>query len=223
MAKELPILFTVEMVKAIREGRKTVTRRVIKIENPGFYKDATLLTDGAYRFNGYGTADFKFLKPRYNVGDLLWVKEGWRCTGGGTLRNIIYRADGDTPISFCGIDDGREPMLHVPEPYWAEWDRLVYETDLGCDWRNPLFMPKWVAWSWLEVVSVRPERLQDITDEDAIREGFKITGCDGRSHGHQWNEIFRPVWDSINAKRGYPWASNPWVWRIEFKGINRKP
>ena len=222
MSKEKPILFTAEMVKAIREGRKTVTRRVINPQ-PEVFDNA-------------GYPDYVCLKHRYQVGDLLWVKEGWRCTGGGTERNIIYRADGDTPISFCGIDDGRKSILHVAEPYWAEWDRLVYKTDKSSDWRSSRFMPKWVARTWLEVVSVRPERVQDITEEDAKLEG--IRGYSAHGGGTHFNpvmiypafpekgggfstakEAFECLWDSINAKRGYSWESNPFVWRIEFKEL----
>jgi len=223
---EKPILFTAEMIRAIYAGRKTVTRRVNTIENPGYYKDATLLTDGTYRFNGYGIADFKFYKPRYQVADLLWVKETY-CHGiewddckpsevdplcGGS--DICYFADGGRPTEGWGKK------------------------------RSPLFMPKWAARLWLEVVSVRPERLQDITEEDAKLEG--IRGYSAHGGGTHFNpvmiypafpekgggfstaiEAFECLWDSINAKRGYPWESNPWVWRIEFKEypsiINRKP
>ena len=192
MDRELPISFTAVMIKARREGRKTVTRRVIKPQ-PEVFDNA-------------GYPDYVCLKHRYQVGDLLWVKETWGITRlegiGGTLEypNILYRADSSTRL-----------VLNQPKV----WEYCVPKENFK--WRSSRFMPKWVARTWLEVVSVRPERLQDITEEDAIREGFKITGSDGRSHGHQWNEIFRPVWDSINAKRGYPWVSNPWVWRIEFK------
>ena len=208
MAKELPILFTVEMVKAIRKGRKTVTRRVIKpqpevFDNAGF-PDYTCLKDS---------------KKKWEKGDLLWVREGWRCTGGGTERNIIYRADGDTPMSLCGIDDGRKSILHVAEPYWAEWDRLVYETDKGCNWRSPLFMPKWVARTWLEVVSVRPERLQDISISEIRKEGVVDVRDTQNTILKTYHECWIALWDSINAKRGYSWESNPWIWRIEFKEL----
>ena len=222
MANELPIGFTAKMIRAIREGRKTATRRVIKIENPEFYRDVTLLSDGTYRFNGYGTADFKLIKPRYQVGDLLWVKEGWRCTGGGSERNIIYKADGDTPMSFCGVDDARKSILRVAEPYWAEWDRLVYETDKGCNWRSPRFMPKWVARTWLEVVSVRAEQLQDISHEDCYAEGIESQFSTNYKNRENipimpLRSRFKRLWDSIYAKRGYSWESNPWVWVYEFK------
>jgi len=209
MAKELPISFTTEMNKAILAKHKTVFRWVIKIENPGFYRYATLLSDGTYKFDGYGTADFKFHKPRYQVGDKLWVKESY-CHGiewddcksskvdplcGGN--DIWYLADGPRPTEGWG------------------------KTRLG------MFMPKWAARTWLEVVSVRPERLQDITEEDCWKEGIdkheaeklpyinKLgVGCATATYSNQW--------DSINAKRGYPWEGNWWVFRYEFKEAKRQ-
>ena len=200
MGKEKPISFTAAMIKACREGRKTVTRRVIKIENPGFYRDATLLTDGAYRFNGYGTADFKFLKPRYNVGDLLWVKETWAYYP--DENHVIYKAREGIELEQQGID------LR------------------GC-WKSSRFMFKKFARTWLEVVSVRPERVQDITAEDTIREGIEISTAHGEPAYYLYDErlhytpdpreSFQTLWDSVNDKRGYSWESNPFVWRIEFK------
>jgi len=213
MAKELPILFTAVMIKARREGRKSVTRRVIKRQ------DIFRGSDGIAYWGDFGTYHLvKETDAHYQVGDLLWVKEGWRCTGGGTERNIIYRADGDTPISFCGIDDGRKSILHVAEPYWAEWDRLVYKTDKSSDWRSSRFMPKWVARTWLEVVSVRPERVQDITLLEICKEGLTKSIYDFKPVQSGF-EAWISLWDSINAKRGYSWESNPWIWRIEFKEL----
>jgi len=232
--RELPILFPAEMIQAIHAGRKTVTRWVMKPQPPeslinkitrwenqprgwfGFQGDKEL-----WPYRGFGQTQDPVVKPKYQVCDLLWVKEGWRCTGGGSERNIIYKADGDTAMSFCGIDDGRESILHVPEDYWAEWDRLVYKTRKSCEWRSPLFMPKWAVRTWLEVISVRPERLQDITEEDCIREGIELDDNDIIA-AHAKGKLpalyaFIKLWDSINAKRGYSWDSNPWVWRIEFK------
>ncbi|GAG51143.1 unnamed protein product, partial [marine sediment metagenome] len=106
--------------------------------------------------------------PYGTVGDLLWVREGWRCTGGGDLRNIIYRAEGDSAMSFCGVEDGRVGILHVPEPHWAEWDRLVYKTNRSCNWRSPIHMPKWATRIWLEITGIRVERVQEISDADVL-------------------------------------------------------
>ncbi len=156
----------------------------------------------------------------WKVGDTLWVRETWRCTGGGDLRNIIYRAEGDSALSFCGIDDGRMEILHVPEPHWVEWDRLVYKTNRGCDWRSPIHMFKWAARIFLEITNIRVERVQDIMGADCVREGCPLLHPTDRykaaDEAHEW---FQKLWDPINAKRGYDWDKNPFVWVIGFKLI----
>ena len=204
MAKELPILFTVEMVKAIREGRKSVTRRVIKLpyrapplrwEYDGISGDehAFVLTNGTTNY------DYHFVKPRYNVGDLLWVKETWAYYP--DENHVVYKAREGIELEQQGID------LR------------------GC-WKSSRFMFKKFARTWLEVVSVRPERLRDMAFNDIRREGLECPehDFDGGfccSPCKSLAKAFIYLWDSINAKRGYSWESNPWVWRIEFKEYSR--
>jgi len=217
MSKEKPISFTAAMIKARREGRKSVTRRVIKLpyrapplrwEYDGISGDehAFVLTNGTTNY------DYHFVKPRYNVGDLLWVKESWGITRlegiGGTLEypNILYRADSSTRL-----------VLNQPKV----WEYCVPKENFK--WRSPRFMPKWVARDWSKVLSVRPEHVQDITEEDAIREGINLKTSIGTGlldHGSSYSQ-FQQLWDSINANRGYSWVSNPFVWRIEFKEYSR--
>ena len=165
MAKEKPIICNADEVKAILDGRQNVIRRVIKniVQMPDHLTGKGVV-DCVKDWDG-GPSRLDMMETGtecapYKVGDLLWVKEGWRCTGGGTDRNIIYKAEGDTALSFCGIDDGRKSILHVPEPYWAQWDKLVYETRKSCEWRSARSMPKWAARTWLEVLDVRAERRQ---------------------------------------------------------------
>ena len=165
MAKELPILFTAEMVRAKREGRKSVFRRVCKIDNPGFYRDAILVANGAYRFNGYGTADFKFLKPRYQVGDHLWVRETWWDLGwmenGEWNGRLEAHTVGPRYCADCP-DPYKEGIGGVIQPERIPWRKTHF---LCSTWRKrpSIHMPKWAARKWLEVVSVRPEQLQDMT------------------------------------------------------------
>ena len=211
MAKELPIIICTDLIPATMAGRKTVTRRVIRPQ-PEVFDNA-------------GYPDYADLKPRYKKGDLLWVREGWRCTGGGTDRNIIYRSDGDTAISYCGIDDGRKSLLQTPKEYWDKWDYYVYESPIGCNWRPSIHMSKWMARTWLEVLDARAERLQEITPADCELEGLKLTTHPNLICGKYRRILgdFKDLWYSLNAKRGYPWESNPWVWRYEFKLINHAP
>ncbi len=171
--KERPILFSGPMVRAILEGRKTQTRRVIK--------NRTV--------------------PPYQVGNLLWVREAWQdwCPlwrgqwcGHGTQEgmaqehSVVYRAD-----NF--IRNGSVEMVKSMPPK---------------KWRPSIFMPRWASRLTLEVVSIRSERLQDITEEDAEAEGADCLGLGG----------FASLWDSINGKK-HPWASNCWVWVIGFKRV----
>lgn len=87
----------------------------------------------------------------------------------------------------------------------------------GCPWRPSIFMPRWASRITLEIVSVRVERLNDISEEDAMAEG--VTRPPYYSAAPHYQIWFRNLWDSINAKRGYSWDSNPWVWVIEFKRV----
>lgn len=211
---EKPIIFKGDMVRAILDGRKTQTRRIAKL--PAEWHKGR----GAFKNNPHGDEEFvihgdcgtkTMYCPRGRVGDRLWVREDWRCTGGGTDRNIIYRADGDSTMSYCGVDDGRTGILHVPEEHWAEWDRLVYKTNRGCNWRLPTHMPKWAARIWLEVTGVRVERVQDTIHGDMRKEGVKGILTGPGTQDCSYEKAFMKLWE---------WDKNPWVWVVEFKVIN---
>lgn len=242
--REIGILYTEPNIRAIAEKRKGQTRRTSGLEEVNKEPDN-------WTFLGWsdkGEALFQFqvkAKLRYRVGDVLYVKEAWRCTGGGSERNIIYKLDGDSAMSFCGVNDGRTSILKVPEEHWVEWDRLVYETDLGCNWRSPLYMPKWAARPELKrrVTEVRVQRVQDISEEDAIAEGMDC-GCVDCTP----KKDFQKLWDSINSRpkpirqkgvithyvsypwddihetrehRGKPWhvCGNPWAFCYSFEEL----
>lgn len=175
-----PILFSGAMVRAILEGRKTMTRRVCI---PRF-DDRTPCehygpqgTDFMARHCEHGSEGQRC--PHGLPGDRLWVRETFaRCACGKQECTALYfRADG--PV----VNDGAQRYA----------------------WRPSIFMPRWASRITLELTAVRVERLQDMTDADAIAEGLE--GCAN----------FRELWDSLNAKRGYSWAKNPWVWVLSFK------
>lgn len=181
--KEHPIIFNTEMVKAILEGRKTQTRRVIKGKRASLYFRNEL--------KDYLVEDY----PYGQIGDRLWVKETF---------NVI-----ETIIS--------------PQP---RPDRIIYKASPetyqgyhGIHWQPSIFMPKKYARIWLEIMSVRVERLQEMSYEDAKAEGFRYyidefqPGC---SYLVEARERFGDYWDSFNAKKGYAWETNPWVWAIDF-------
>ena len=162
MAKEKSIICSADEVKAILEGRQNVIRRVIKLENPGFYRDTTLLSDCTYQFNGHGTADFKFHKPCYQKGDLLWVRENWwdlgnmengKWQGRHEYHTVKPRYVATCPDPFAlGIGGVFQPS-NIP---------LRQTVLLNSTWRKrpSTHMPKWAARLWLEVLDVWPERRQ---------------------------------------------------------------
>lgn len=191
-----PILFSGPMVRAILEGRKTQTRRLTNWERA---VEERALTVMAERFAA-GEANARC--PYGVPGDRLWVRETWMTD---------YESD---------------RLLKKPQfvRYRATDDRA--STD-GMGWRPSIFMPRWACRLVLEVTAVRVERLQEIGETDAKAEGVEFQD-DAKEIGRGWYShdrsclfdtaaiAYRDLWDSLNAKRA-PWASNPWVWVIEFR------
>lgn len=199
-----PILFSTEMVQAILEGRKTVTRRVIKEKLVDEWCNSVMPRD-MFCKRSYEKDCFAARAP-YKVGDILWVRETWApcATIDSFLTNtdlFVYRAD----------------WLTAAEPP---------------RWRPSIHMPKKAARLFLKVAGVKAERLQDITDTQAILEGFEGVVCDHGMRGVYacedcmntgWLEPptvdFMHTWEKLNAKRGYGWDTNPWVWIVEFEKL----
>jgi len=191
--KEKPILFNGEMVRAILDGRKAQTRRVIKPqpvlvgsswewEPKGKIVYASCWADGGIpaRLMPYGAP--------YQVGQKLWVRETWvqvEAPLGNPIHKVVYRAD-------CRDSSGA---------YWSS----IAEDPANVKWRPSIFMPKWATRLWLEVTGVRAERVQDISEDDAEAEG-----SDSVLH-------FSSIWDTINQARGLGWAVNPWCWCVSFR------
>lgn len=256
--KERPILFSAPMVKAILEGRKTQTRRIMKPQPDHLqvydFKGKRLY-DGENRlwcWNGHVSEDLQsieaFLRDRcpYGVsGDHLWVRETWTLIPNdmrGRDLSVAYRAGGESKV-------------HKGEDvYGAPGSALVHMT-IGCDlaeydngnwgvWRPSIHMPRLASRLTLEVVSVKVERLQDITEDDAKAEGVhqrarkpglkpKDGPCSecGRSyHEHPGGSCYRTgfhnltfkgayahLWNEINGKGS--WDANPWVWVVEFRPL----
>lgn len=204
--KEKPILFSGEMVRAILEGRKTQTRRIVKftkwmhsgeifhaIEAMNLSSNKCIIKRGVCD----GITD-KWNYPYGAAGDRLWVRETW--------------------CAEPEYDMVKPSDIPLDSPIWY---RAQADDDLS-KWRPSIFMPRWASRITLEITNIRVERLQDISKSDAISEGVKP--CDDESH----HEIpfgcvcevdrFKSLWDSINADRA-PWESNPWVFVIEFKKL----
>ncbi len=198
-----PILFKTEMVKAILDGRKTQTRRIIKPQ-PEKDPDGTKYNKSGYwcAIPGVGAMTpvhyLKSLCPYGKVGDTLYVRETWARASEQRVRPpraIVYRAD----WAKMFYDAGRN---------WA-----LCEYDIK--WRSSIHMPKACARLFLEITDIRVERVRDISVEDCLCEG---TGYEnGEFYDNGYIDAFKTLWDSINKKRGFGWEVNPFVWVVEFK------
>ena len=214
--KEHPIVMCSESVIATYAGRKTMTRRVMRLPEYDMPPDGFMLIDAApdmepgwyaWRFDsGSGKVPFgpPIKCPHGQPGDLLWVRETW---------GIHHDYE---PVFDAG---GRDRHKHARQLGFAGYKA---EIGGGCipilihHWRSPRFMPKAFARLWLRLVEVRPERLQDIGELDCYSEGRSIgLECDPVSRpGAAW---YADYWDRLNAKRGYAWETNPSVWALSYE------
>ena len=221
-----PILFSAPMVRAILADRKTQTRRVMRTNHVGYR--SFLRWDGRPHTRAMmACSNGDPGRPESSVfcednrigvpGDRLWVRETWRYhdwTEDG-LPWIAYRADDSAALCEDVTADWADRVCDV----WATLsDPDNYQIDGAArdrKWRSPLFLPRWASRLTLRVTSVRVERLQAITEEDAIAEGVAVDPA-ALASGATHRQAFADLWDSLNGKRA-PWASDPWVWRIEFR------
>ena len=201
-----PILFNTEMVRAILDGQKTCTRRVVKTRRKdacGFY--VTRYSDGSFAgVYEYDEDERMFenqLIPPYKPGDVLYVRETW-----------------------CGLPVNEAGHFRGHPIYYYKADGDLRPEGWRGAWRPSIHMPKEAARIWLKVTDVRVERLQDITDDGAKDEGANWEN--GQNVGWEEKmkrtatERFAEIWDSTIKKSDldrYGWAANPWVWVIEFE------
>lgn len=213
--RELGILFKPEMHLAIREGRKTQTRRIIK-QAIGAEDVWGGEKDGLWSVHRFGDPCHSQIKPRYRVGDLLYVKEAFASPSKYIVAYKLgaqcgaWMGDGNSGRIWChhGLiiesPDYREACKS--RKYVDTYDLAKYggvprgefPYRYGCyGWKSPLHMPKWAARTWLEVTGVRAERLQDISEADAIAEGVAplFTAKERAS---------RPEYD-VDGYRNYLW------------------
>lgn len=188
-----PILFNIEMVRAIMEGRKTVTRRVVKPQPPA--TSVVRKRSCAWEWSFWADCDMGHLmQPPCQPGDILWVRETW-CKADG---HYMYRA-------FPGI--GMEP---------EKQDAAMRE--MGLKWRPSIHMPREAARLFLRVTDVRVERLQDINldppgpKNQVVREGLRYLS----DFIAVWDRTIKPA--DLHL---YGWEANPWVWVIEFERISK--
>lgn len=209
--KTRPILFSGEMVRAILDGGKTQTRRTrswgLPLWNSNHWTLPTTPKHDSFMSALDGTDGEVFCRdmavaycPYGKPGERLWVRETW--TDEVAEENILYRADGE-------IDYGKGGR--------GKWSPR---------WKPSIFMPRKHARIFLEIVNVRVERLQEISEQEAKAEGVEpefaneeyMQAHGGALTGAQYRYGFHKLWGEINGKRA-PWSSNPWVWVVEFKRL----
>ena len=237
---ELPILFSTPMVQAILDERKNVTRRVIKPQPNSILADHISREPIAFWVNGD-----KWVKPPYQPGDKLWVRETWFC-------------DECDPDCAGRENEDECPFNHVGNYCYGYKAQYTTGWHKNIKWRPSIFMPKEAARIWLEVVNVRVERVQDITAQQALKEGIDHdegndenlcnycpveesrrgvrnyggepqfcvdTGaCEiaQRAFEDDCIDYFAELWNSTIKKEDLPlcgWDANPYVWVIEFKKV----
>lgn len=201
-----PILFGTEMVRAILDGRKTQTRVVIKIPYPHTKyceQQSISIFSGAVGCKNCGCYHWDdSIKQQYQVGDILYVKEEMRIDYD---LDVWYVADDEYVEAF--IDDGTKPYPELDaEKYEEEYIGTVLAED----------MPKEAARIFLRVKNVRVERLQDISEEDCLKEGMPIEEK-GMDVFLLW---WMPLWNST-AKEKYKWEDNPYVFVYEFEKVEK--
>lgn len=221
---EKPILFSGSMVRAILEGRKTQTRRVL-LPQPG---ERTVKVEPrrgtrhkliAFIWRS-GAVELTPYRWKYDVGHRLWVRETW-----------LYADHCPPPDTYAPSDIHYRASATEADLEWL--------SEEGFKWRPSIFMPRWASRITLEITGVKVERLQEISEEDAIAEGagwldFGLNNYSQRQPGWTFAQsgdirpsdcflsaknAFANGWNKLNSKRGYSFESSPYVWAITFKRL----
>lgn len=213
---EHPIIYQTDMIRAYLDDKKSMTRRVIKgIDN----KCDELVNTGNnnWQMRWAKNNRLPLLEicnihcPYGQVGDKLWVRENyaeWQGTS-ECIKNY------DMPE-----EEAKDYIIYKATS--KDWSGLIKDKHNGHPWdiRPSIHMPRWASRLTQTITDIKVERVQDITEEDAKSEG--IIGVP-TAFGLLYKPAFSRLWDSINAKRGYSWKSNPWVWVISFPKYTEEP
>lgn len=226
MSTERPILFSAPMVRALLAGTKTQTRRVVKLrgaevieERPRNDPDDNVLSTESWPWSPQH--DGWVSCPYGSPGGRLWVKETFAflqptddaATASEHRDRVVQRPEDGERVALWYRADGEMPLV---EQLWAD-------DEDGIRWRPSIFMPRWASRITLEVTGVRVERLQEITESDALAEGVDLKS-------EAWPDTpsaiplslkptfaYELLWKSINGADS--WAANPWVWVVELRRV----
>lgn len=251
--KEHPILFSTPMVRANLQEIKTITRRVVTKYNSSFsgtfggwpsldfsnaYVDGNRNSIDAIEYlhvpnPEWGTTHRIF--PKYNPKDILWVRETFANGYNGCLDPNIGKEEKDFTLRYWLFKDGSQK--YSDGSYFPDTKQGNEPSFGNVKWKPSIFMPREACRLRLEIQSIGVERLQDITEEDAIKEGIEPDplGPDSIDGGVQYPglrfynyakvgyryvrplESFQSLWVMVNGRES--WDANPWVWRIEYKKL----
>jgi hypothetical protein len=227
--REIPILFSKPMILKILSGEKSVTRRIVKPQPPDYIDYFEFIEAGFECYYIKHPAIFRpftipkaritypDIKAKYAPGGRLWVRETWGIVG--------YSNDSDYKICFEYKANNEQNWIDFDNK--KLWEKYIKQEHILSDknggwpgpmcldhlsacpiWRSSIFLPHAAARIFLEIKTARIERLHELDDIEAQREGFKN------------REEFIKFWDTKNGKgRGYPWEANPWVYRVEYGKI----
>lgn len=208
-----PILFSAPMIRALLEGRKTQTRRIIESQPKVSDEEAKVLP-AAW---DAGFVDVKC--PYGEPGDLLWVKESWRVPSildDLSGKQIADKAvDAGYRLPWCPIKYDADGTLNSVKA-WSEFGFTLNSAVPG-RYRHARFMPRWASRITLKIKKIRVERLQDIIEQDAQAEG--CGAIVDYAVGRTYRTEFQELWRSIHGPES--WQQNPWLWVIEFEVIKQ--
>lgn len=240
--KERPIPFSAAMVQALLAGRKTQTRRIISPDLTGLW-DAPR---GPEDYDEYPSVEVngehvhvRTRCPYGQPGDFLWVREDWRT---GKLLDKYSATKIETSANDVGYKSGPYcPLWYEADGLYRQWGSAD-KRDFGDKGRLRIarFMPRWASRITLEITGVRVERVQDISEADAIAEGIEgrwhpnasdiwtwrdYARAERFAYGAMWGprESYRTLWESLHGKDpAHAWAANPWVWCLSFKRVEEQ-
>lgn len=224
-----PILFNTLMTSAVDKEIKTMTRRVVKDSIP------LLATVSCIKRNWYWSfwqdGDYHRIKQPYEVGDILYVRETWQNVYLESIKDGIARVCYPSPrggynLNYYIKNWGDIPKVSVPDEdnsfyiYRATNLQTLRGYQSEPCWRPAIHMPKSAARIFLRVKSIRIEKLQDITEDDAFREGAQTTAT-----FQSTRDVFIHIWTMTvpeNKQGTDSWDANPWVWVIEFEKVTKE-
>ena len=227
--KSRGMIFNAEMVRAILDGTKTQTRRIIKLQPHAGVRPSVFVKSGFEDAHGN-----ELVCPFGQPGDRIWVRETWAMLGNEDRcpidwnENVVKDNGPDAArIYRASCTQGDYGLWQIPDD--ADWKPHTDSLQYDGAWTPSIHMPRWASRITLEITNVGVQRLQSISQNDAAREGLVRLPASGRycinqgdqyfgGTSHDAREVFSWLWSSIYGAES--WQANPWVWVIEFRRVD---